>query len=104
MYTLGRIKIAKNEKELIDSLFSKGATASGYISEKKRNGVVIKLVGGDEVFLRVDGLLVTTSMTDRGRRYMFGLCSISEQLIFGDTSYNEMDRQAKVLANEIFNL
>ena len=70
---------AKNNAQAVDTLFYpvNGRTANGYYKKTSDGVHLYDLQGKPRAFVREDGVgPVTIHKTERGIRYMFGLCSL----------------------------
>lgn len=67
---------AKNDREMIVTLFNGTRTANGFY-RKTKNGIYLQdLQKVDRVFVRSDGLFVSCHKASNGRlRYMFATCT-----------------------------
>lgn len=84
MFIFNGKKYAKNERELIDSLFTRGGTCNGYYKVLKRGVQLFRIVEGRkelEAFIakRETGSFVVTAYMDKystkpKARYMFSTC------------------------------
>ena len=59
-------KIAENEKQLIDSLFSDGGTFDGYVVKRNKRSAVVFLLGKEYTLNRY-GVICSMRMLDNGK-------------------------------------
>jgi hypothetical protein len=85
MIVFNGMKFAKNQTELVNSLFNTGGTCSG-LYRKTKNGTKL-YKGNGELFAYIvhndkQGYFVVSACEHDGKaRYMFGLCSLDEQYL-----------------------
>lgn len=82
---------AKNDREMIGTLFTGDRTANGFYRRIKKGIYLQDLQKVDRVFIRSDGLFVTCHKTANGRmRYMFATCSADSKWL-GEGPYSCTD-------------
>ena len=85
MLNFNGLKFAKNEKELVDSLFTAGGTANGLYKRLKRHTLLYK--PGGELFACIihnhkQGYFVVSASEREGKPFfMYALCSDDERYL-----------------------
>lgn len=96
---------AKNDSELVESLFTPGGTCNGLYKKTARGIFLYSMQGELRAFVRRDGLgPVTATKTERsGRvRYMFATSTADDSWLGTPDSYREACEQARNLALTVF--
>ncbi len=101
IYLPNGTKFAKNDREFIETLFSKGMTASGYYKQTKnkiifsdmRKQVIVALV------LNKNGsFLVNCTRLNNKLFYQYGLSSFNEKLFGVPAGYMDSEQYIQALA------
>lgn len=83
-------KFAKNDKEMVDSLFTPGGTCIGFYKVIKSGFKLFNLQHELIAFVSPSKSLVVTAHMHNGKaRYMFSTCSDTEKYLNLPTSYSE---------------
>lgn len=86
LHLFGR-KYAKNNREVIETLFSPGGTANGTYRPAPSGIHLYDLQGTLRAFLRGDGLIVSAVKDGRRIRYLYALTSVDSAWIGAPESY-----------------
>jgi hypothetical protein len=103
MLTLFGRKYAKNDKEMVSTLFDASGTANGFYKVTTK-GIYFSKVNGDLVaFIRKDGLgPVSVQRQGKGFFYSFALCSVEDGWINKPASYSEEKEGARACAKAAY--